>query len=331
MPYKMKKVKGGYKVYSPSGPKSKKPLSKEKARAQQKAIYANAPHESIMRISNGHIDANGGYIAFDLSDGTHDHLMSECANDININQTLVSRTAINIANRATSDLLGEKYDWSVVLMGRKLVLEAGRRIDTVGIAPIPGHGIKGRTSNKYKSVREAWKDCLARLEDADETKALEILTDTYNNLRDDWSRDKVKTLYSYLTRRDNNNEDKLANLRRAVRIVIKNSNTHGGPRRDMESHPLVGLDSEQLSSWYDKNIGDMKEAFQKALEGVQPPEGARYAPKLSKATEDIRNRLTTMLNRLSISFKLPKSKINKNLDTSIHYDDDDWQSMKSSN
>lgn len=41
MPYKVKKVKGGFKVNSPHGFKSKKPLSKERARAQQKAIYAN--------------------------------------------------------------------------------------------------------------------------------------------------------------------------------------------------------------------------------------------------------------------------------------------------
>ena len=43
MPYRIRKVKGGYKVYSPSGAKSKKPMSKAKARKQQKALYANAP------------------------------------------------------------------------------------------------------------------------------------------------------------------------------------------------------------------------------------------------------------------------------------------------
>ena len=41
MPYKIKKVKGGYKVFSPKGAKSRKPLSRKRARAQQKAIYAN--------------------------------------------------------------------------------------------------------------------------------------------------------------------------------------------------------------------------------------------------------------------------------------------------
>jgi len=41
MPYKVKKVKGGWKTFSPSGPKSKKPLTLRRARAQQKAIYAN--------------------------------------------------------------------------------------------------------------------------------------------------------------------------------------------------------------------------------------------------------------------------------------------------
>lgn len=42
MPYKVKKVKGGYKVTSPNHPKglSKKPMSKAKARKMQKAIYA---------------------------------------------------------------------------------------------------------------------------------------------------------------------------------------------------------------------------------------------------------------------------------------------------
>ena len=42
MPYKIKKVKGGYKVKSPSGFKSKKPMTKKKARRQQKALYANS-------------------------------------------------------------------------------------------------------------------------------------------------------------------------------------------------------------------------------------------------------------------------------------------------
>jgi hypothetical protein len=41
MPYKIKKVKGGYKVRSPHGFNSRKPMSKAKARKQQKAIYAN--------------------------------------------------------------------------------------------------------------------------------------------------------------------------------------------------------------------------------------------------------------------------------------------------
>jgi hypothetical protein len=41
MPYDVKKVKGGYKVFSPSGAKSKKPLTLRQARQQQKAIYAN--------------------------------------------------------------------------------------------------------------------------------------------------------------------------------------------------------------------------------------------------------------------------------------------------
>ncbi len=34
MPYTMKKEGGGYKVYGPSGPKSKKPLTLRKAKAQ---------------------------------------------------------------------------------------------------------------------------------------------------------------------------------------------------------------------------------------------------------------------------------------------------------
>lgn len=41
MPFKVRKVKGGYKVASPSGTKSRKPMSKAKARRQQKAIYAS--------------------------------------------------------------------------------------------------------------------------------------------------------------------------------------------------------------------------------------------------------------------------------------------------
>jgi hypothetical protein len=41
MPYETKKVKGGWKNYGPSGEKSKKPLTKKKADAQRRALYAN--------------------------------------------------------------------------------------------------------------------------------------------------------------------------------------------------------------------------------------------------------------------------------------------------
>ncbi len=47
MPYHVKKSGDGYKVYSPNGAKSKKPLSKKKAEAQQAAIYANTHGEDI--------------------------------------------------------------------------------------------------------------------------------------------------------------------------------------------------------------------------------------------------------------------------------------------
>jgi hypothetical protein len=41
MPYNIQKVKGGYKVASPTSFKSKKPLTLRMAKQQQKAIYAN--------------------------------------------------------------------------------------------------------------------------------------------------------------------------------------------------------------------------------------------------------------------------------------------------
>ena len=41
MPYDVKKSGKGYRVYSPSGPKSKKPMTLRQAHAQQRAIYAN--------------------------------------------------------------------------------------------------------------------------------------------------------------------------------------------------------------------------------------------------------------------------------------------------
>lgn len=43
MPYKLAKVKGGYKVKGPTGFKSKKPLSKSEATSQLRALYANVP------------------------------------------------------------------------------------------------------------------------------------------------------------------------------------------------------------------------------------------------------------------------------------------------
>lgn len=41
MPYSVKKSGKGFKVYSPTGAKSKQPLTLRNARQQQKAIYAN--------------------------------------------------------------------------------------------------------------------------------------------------------------------------------------------------------------------------------------------------------------------------------------------------
>ena len=41
MPYEVKKVKGGWKTFSPNGQKSKKPLTLREAHAQQRALYAN--------------------------------------------------------------------------------------------------------------------------------------------------------------------------------------------------------------------------------------------------------------------------------------------------
>lgn len=41
MPYSVEKVPGGYKVKGPSGYKSNKPLSQQKANAQLRALYAN--------------------------------------------------------------------------------------------------------------------------------------------------------------------------------------------------------------------------------------------------------------------------------------------------
>ena len=43
MPYKIVKVKGGFKVKGPSGFKSKTPLTKAKASAQMRALYAKEP------------------------------------------------------------------------------------------------------------------------------------------------------------------------------------------------------------------------------------------------------------------------------------------------
>lgn len=43
MPYKLVKVKGGYKVKGPSGTKSNKPLTKAAATRQMRALYANEP------------------------------------------------------------------------------------------------------------------------------------------------------------------------------------------------------------------------------------------------------------------------------------------------
>jgi hypothetical protein len=45
MPYTMKKEGGGYKVYGPSGPKSKKPLTLRKAKAQIGLLHRKEKEE----------------------------------------------------------------------------------------------------------------------------------------------------------------------------------------------------------------------------------------------------------------------------------------------
>lgn len=43
MPYNLEKSGSGFKVMGPSGAKSKRPLSKEMAVRQMRALYANEP------------------------------------------------------------------------------------------------------------------------------------------------------------------------------------------------------------------------------------------------------------------------------------------------
>jgi hypothetical protein len=50
MPYTLKKENGGYRVHSPNGPKSKKPLTRKKALAQQAALYANADPKNESKL-----------------------------------------------------------------------------------------------------------------------------------------------------------------------------------------------------------------------------------------------------------------------------------------
>jgi len=47
MPYSIKRSGSGFKVHSPNRAFSKKPLSKKKAQAQMRAIYANTGGESL--------------------------------------------------------------------------------------------------------------------------------------------------------------------------------------------------------------------------------------------------------------------------------------------
>ena len=70
MPYKIVKSGSGYKVKSPHRSFSKKPMSKERARQQQKAIYANAGPESYQRrleraLIEGTIDPSSSWSSAD--------------------------------------------------------------------------------------------------------------------------------------------------------------------------------------------------------------------------------------------------------------------------
>jgi hypothetical protein len=57
MPYEIRKTKGGYKVHSKDTGKahSDKPLSKSKAKAQMRALYAN-----VKDAGGGRSDYSGG-------------------------------------------------------------------------------------------------------------------------------------------------------------------------------------------------------------------------------------------------------------------------------
>lgn len=76
MPYKVKKSGGGYKVTSAKHPHgfSKKPLSKERARKQQAAIYANTHGESFARRLDAVLESIGGMDLYSVRESTKNAL-----------------------------------------------------------------------------------------------------------------------------------------------------------------------------------------------------------------------------------------------------------------
>lgn len=106
MPYHIRKVSGGYKVYSPNGAKSKKPLSKEKARAQQAAIYANTKEEDVQKVV-------GRLLGEEIVTLNLDH-------DVYID--VIGRLA---EGHTLKDIVADMgiTDWTPTLMGSRIVLQ----------------------------------------------------------------------------------------------------------------------------------------------------------------------------------------------------------------
>lgn len=324
MPYEVKKSGKGFKVFSPSGPKSKAPMSKDKARAQQAAIYANTKEESAPAavLVGGGLDGHGtGSMVFRLNEGAYEAALSALSGGGDALTAARAAGALSVADRLMAECFGRQgTSWGATMLGDRIVLEAEdageettahevpervpfkgwRGRDLKGDAP--GVRKKGRPTNASLEVRNALKALIKDIEKggAEQRDVLAALKSFYDTHRVPSVRQAMKTAFAaYASGGDT------AALVDALEDMLDLTTMSGGVGHydDIQSNPTRGMSGQELADWYAEQIGGIKDAFKSAIASVQPPDPAGRVPKLQKLTGAIKDRLDKALAGLSANYR----------------------------